>query len=90
LTQRSSACTYSTLTLQEGEILAAVSTGLSNGSIAKSLSISLSTVKARLRSIYRKLAVTDRTTACARAMEMCLLPASEAGHLGSESRPAGR
>ena len=56
------------LTPRESEILSYVVTGLSNRGIAKKLVIGDETVKSHLRSIYRKLEVTDRTSAVAAAL----------------------
>ncbi len=51
------------LTPREGEILALMSQGLSNGDIAKQVYLSEKTVKNHVTSILRKLGVTDRTQA---------------------------
>lgn len=51
------------LSRREAEILACLSQGLSNRSIAERVVISEVTVKSHLRSIYRKLDVADRTQA---------------------------
>jgi DNA-binding NarL/FixJ family response regulator len=56
------------LTQRESEILSLVVTGLSNRGIAKRLVIGDETVKSHLRSIYRKLEVSDRTGAVATAL----------------------
>ncbi len=56
------------LTPRESEILSYMVTGLSNRGIAKKLVIGDETVKSHLRSIYRKLEVTDRTSAVAAAL----------------------
>ena len=56
------------LTQRESEILSYMVTGLSNRGIAKKLVIGDETVKSHLRSIYRKLAVSDRTSAVATAL----------------------
>lgn len=56
------------LTQRESEILSYVVTGLSNRGIANKLVIGDETVKSHLRSIYRKLAVSDRTSAVATAL----------------------
>ncbi|APE15832.1 DNA-binding response regulator [Mycobacterium sp. WY10] len=55
------------LTQRESEILSFVVTGLSNRGIATKLVIGDETVKSHLRSIYRKLGVSDRTSAVATA-----------------------
>lgn len=56
------------LTQRESEILSFVVTGLSNRGIATKLVIGDETVKSHLRSIYRKLNVSDRTAAVATAL----------------------
>ncbi|WP_179964849.1 response regulator [Mycolicibacterium gadium] len=56
------------LTQRESEILSYVVTGLSNRGIANKLVIGDETVKSHLRSIYRKLGVSDRTSAAATAL----------------------
>ncbi|BBG00412.1 MULTISPECIES: response regulator [Pseudonocardia] len=56
------------LTQRESEILSCMVGGLSNRAIAVRLVISDETVKSHLRSIYRKLAVADRTNAVATAL----------------------
>jgi DNA-binding NarL/FixJ family response regulator len=56
------------LTQRESEILSLVVNGLSNRGIAGKLVIGDETVKTHLRSIYRKLGVSDRTGAVATAL----------------------
>jgi DNA-binding NarL/FixJ family response regulator len=56
------------LTQRESEILSFMVTGLSNRGIANKLIIGDETVKSHLRSIYRKLGVSDRTSAVATAL----------------------
>lgn len=56
------------LTQRESEILSFAVTGLSNRGIANKLVIGDETVKSHLRSIYRKLGVSDRTGAVAAAL----------------------
>jgi len=56
------------LTQRESEILSFMVSGLSNRAIAVRLVISDETVKSHLRSIYRKLEVSDRTSAVATAL----------------------
>jgi DNA-binding CsgD family transcriptional regulator len=57
------------LTPREIEVLSAVSTGLGNKAIARSLDISLHTVKFHLESIFRKLGVRTRAEAVARGLQ---------------------
>lgn len=54
-----------TLTEREREILRGVMDGEENAAIAARLSISLGTVKTRLRMIYQKLGATGRAHAAA-------------------------
>ncbi|MGV0741244.1 response regulator [Mycolicibacterium sp. XJ870] len=56
------------LTQRESEILSCVVAGLSNRGIANKLVIGEETVKTHLRSIYRKLGVSDRAGAVATAL----------------------
>lgn len=56
------------LSQRESEILSFVVVGLSNRGIASKLVIGDETVKSHLRSIYRKLGVSDRTAAVAVAL----------------------
>ena len=56
------------LSQRESEILSYVVNGLSNRGIANKLVIGDETVKSHLRSIYRKLGVSDRTGAVATAL----------------------
>lgn len=56
------------LTQRESEILSFVVAGLSNRGVATKLVIGEETVKTHLRSIYRKLGVTDRAGAVATAL----------------------
>jgi DNA-binding NarL/FixJ family response regulator len=56
------------LTHRESEVLALVVTGLSNRGIAGRLFVGDETVKSHLRSIYRKLGVSDRAGAVAAAL----------------------
>ena len=56
------------LTQRESEILSYMVTGLSNRGIANKLVIGDETVKSHLRSVYRKLSVSDRTSAVATAL----------------------
>jgi LuxR family transcriptional regulator, maltose regulon positive regulatory protein len=61
------------LTGREVEILRLVATGMRNQEIADHLFISLSTVKRHIANAYRKLDVSHRTEALARAHELNLL-----------------
>jgi LuxR family maltose regulon positive regulatory protein len=61
------------LTEREREILRLVARGLSNGEIAKTLFITLGTVKKHLNNIFRKLEVKSRIQAVTRGKEFGLL-----------------
>jgi DNA-binding NarL/FixJ family response regulator len=61
------------LTARELEILALVSEGLSNREVAERLVVSIRTVHAHLRSVYRKLGVGTRAAAARRAAELELV-----------------
>jgi LuxR family maltose regulon positive regulatory protein len=61
------------LTIRELEVLRLVAAGLSNPSIAESLTISVGTVKAHTASIYSKLGVKNRVQALSRAQELNLI-----------------
>jgi DNA-binding NarL/FixJ family response regulator len=69
------------LTQREHDILALLSEGRSNRSIAQNLYLSEKTVKAHLAAIFRKLGVTNRTQAAMMAVQMGVgaTPASAAG-----------
>jgi len=58
------------LTQRESQILRMVAAGRNNGTIAKELFVSVSTVKANLRELFRKLGVSSRTEAVVKAMEI--------------------
>lgn len=61
------------LTDRETEVLRLVVSGLTNKEIADQLSISLNTVKTHLKTIFEKLAVTNRMEAGNRARELRIL-----------------
>ena len=56
------------LTQRESEVLALIVSGLSNTAIAGRLIIGEETVKSHVRAVYRKLEVSDRAGAVARAL----------------------
>jgi len=58
------------MTAREEEVVEFVRRGLSNKEIAQQMAISLGTVRAHLRSIFRKLEVTSRAGAAAKSMSM--------------------
>ncbi len=57
------------LTSREAQVLRHVALGLSNKEIARSLSISVETVKEHVQNILRKVKATDRTAAAVRAIQ---------------------
>jgi DNA-binding NarL/FixJ family response regulator len=59
----------SRLTPRESQALSHVALGLSNNEIARSLKISVETVKEHVRNLLRKLAVRDRTQAAVWAVQ---------------------
>ncbi|MFC1852965.1 LuxR C-terminal-related transcriptional regulator [candidate division CSSED10-310 bacterium] len=61
------------LTARERDVLTLIASGLSNRDLADKLFISLNTVKVHLKNIYRKLDVSSRTQAVARASELNLI-----------------
>jgi DNA-binding NarL/FixJ family response regulator len=62
------------LTQREHDILALLSEGRSNRSIAQNLFLSEKTVKAHLAAIFRKLGVTNRTQAAMMAVQLGVGP----------------
>jgi LuxR family transcriptional regulator, maltose regulon positive regulatory protein len=61
------------LSEREIEVLGLLAAGLSNQAIAEKLFVAVGTVKAHTSSIYRKLDVTNRTQAVARARDLNLI-----------------
>ncbi|MBN1579794.1 MAG: helix-turn-helix transcriptional regulator [Anaerolineae bacterium] len=62
------------LSERERDVLRLIADGLSNREIAERLFVALSTVKTHINHIYRKLDVSKRIQAVARARELGLLP----------------
>ena len=58
------------LTPRESQVLSHVAFGLSNDEIARSLQISVETVKEHVQNLLRKLAVRDRTQAAVWAVKV--------------------
>jgi DNA-binding NarL/FixJ family response regulator len=56
------------LTARESETLALVATGMTNRAIAEALFVSENTVRTHLKAVFRKLSVTNRSQAVARAL----------------------
>ncbi len=63
----------SSLTRREIELLGLVDAGLSNQQLADRTHVSLTTIKWHLQNLYRKLGVSSRSSALARARAMSLL-----------------
>ena len=61
------------LSQREVEVLRLIHEGLSNKAIAQQMSVAPTTVKAHIRNLYGKLAVSSRTAALARARELDIL-----------------
>ncbi len=61
------------LTGRESQVLVHVALGLSNKEIAKSLVISVETVKEHVQNVLRKMKANDRTDAAVRAMRLGLV-----------------
>ncbi len=70
------------LTTRELEVLHLLAQGQSNPEIARSLVVSRATVKTHVQNIIRKLAVSDRTQAVIRAVELGLLRPGSGQTLG--------
>jgi LuxR family maltose regulon positive regulatory protein len=69
---RTSAEPAESLSAREIEVLRLLAAGRDNGAIANELIVSPNTVKAHVKSIYRKLAVSNRAEAAAAARELHL------------------
>ena len=61
------------LTGREAQVLRHIALGLSNKEIARSLTISVETVKEHVQNVLRKMKANDRTDAAVRAVRMGLL-----------------
>jgi len=61
------------LTSREAQVLRHVALGLSNKEIARSLSISVETVKEHVQNILRKMKANDRTDAAVRSIKLGIL-----------------
>jgi two-component system, NarL family, response regulator LiaR len=82
------------LTARESETLALVATGMPNRAMAEALFVSENTVRTHMKALFRKLGVTNRSQAVARALsdESFASRASEArgkGPTGSTPRSRG-
>ncbi len=64
---------FEPLSDRELEVLRLIADGLTNNEIAEQLTVAVSTVKTHINNLYRKLDVTSRTRAIARARESKLL-----------------
>jgi LuxR family maltose regulon positive regulatory protein len=65
------------LTDREAQVLGRLAEALSIEEIADALHLSVNTVKTHLKSIYRKLGISDRSAAARRARELRLLSDSK-------------
>ncbi len=65
------------MTARELEVLRQMTRGQTNKQIARSLLISVSSVKNHVRHIIKKLGVSDRTQAAVKATELGLLPSEQ-------------
>jgi len=69
------------LSARESETLALLATGMTNRAIAEALVVSENTVRTHLKAVFRKLAITNRSQAVARALAD---PGFLARHPGSD------
>ena len=69
---RTSAEPAESLSAREVEVLRLLAAGRDNAAIAEELIVSQNTVKAHVKAIYRKLAVTNRAEASAAARDLHL------------------
>jgi DNA-binding NarL/FixJ family response regulator len=76
-TQREDTNGNNSLTVREKEILQLVSRGLSNKAIARTLALSVGTVKVHVSNILGKLDVSNRTEATMRALQIGLVPPND-------------
>ena len=67
------------LTGREAQVLELLAEGLSNREIAHTLFVSESTVRAHLRTVARKLGVSNRVHAVARAMQLGMVSPADTG-----------
>ena len=77
------------LTDRERLVLAYLPTMLSNAEIAEQMLLSVNTVKAHLKSVYRKLGVPSRRAAVSRARALGLMPSGRGDQLQVSSTPDG-
>lgn len=69
------------LSARERQVLAALAAQHSRVDMAQALHVSENTVKSQLRSVYRKLAASDRASAISRAIELDLLAPEQVNEL---------
>jgi len=74
------------LTARESETLALLATGMTNRAIAEALFVSENTVRTHLKAIFRKLPVTNRSQAVARALSDPTFVSRSARTNASDSR----
>jgi len=72
---------FHTLSVRENQVLRHLVEGLSNKEIARGLGLRVGTVKTHIHHIFRKLGVSDRTSAALAAVRFAELPSSGA-HAG--------
>jgi NarL family two-component system response regulator LiaR len=77
--ERAASAPPASLTQREVEVLRLIARGHTNRQIARSLFVSVSTVKKHVRSIILKLGVSDRTQAAVKANGLGLLDHREGG-----------
>ena len=78
------------LTAREGEVLALLAQGMGNGDIARTLFLSVGTVRKHLEHVYAKLGVSTRTAAVACALDGSITaPAREILRRLEATEPAG-
>jgi DNA-binding NarL/FixJ family response regulator len=68
------------LSRRESEVLQLLAQGLTNREIARTLTVSVSTIKIHVEHILAKLEVSDRTQAAVRAIELGLLQSASAAY----------
>ena len=73
MSQKAAILVVEPLTEREREVLRHVSHMLNTAEVASEMYISINTVKAHLKSIYRKLAATHRCEAVRRAQQLQLI-----------------
>ena len=78
------------LTARQLEVLRLIAVGSSNGEIARSMHVSVNTVKTYVRGLFARLDVTDRAGAVGRAYELGLLRTAPTGTASAGSAALDR